>query len=36
LQAGIAVHYGNSYAFAMTLVAGIVAVGIVILATLGL
>jgi MFS transporter, SHS family, lactate transporter len=35
LQAGIAVHYGNDYAFALALVAGIVAVAIVILAALG-
>jgi len=36
LQAGIAVHYGNDYAFALALVAGIVAVAIVILAALGI
>jgi MFS transporter, SHS family, lactate transporter len=36
LQAGIAVHYGNDYAFALALVAGIVAVVIVILAALGI
>jgi SHS family lactate transporter-like MFS transporter len=35
LQAGIAVHYGNDYAFALALVAGIVAVAIIILAALG-
>ena len=35
LQAGIAIHYGNDYAFALALVAGIVAVAIVILAALG-
>ena len=35
LQAGIAVHYGNDYAFALALVAGIVAVVIVILAAVG-
>ncbi len=35
LQAGIAVHYGNDYAFALALVAGIVAVVIVILAAIG-
>jgi MFS transporter, SHS family, lactate transporter len=36
LQAGIAVHYGNDYAFALALVAGIVAVVIAILAALGI
>jgi SHS family lactate transporter-like MFS transporter len=36
LQAGIAVHYGNDYAFALALVAGIVAIAIVILAALGI
>lgn len=35
LQAGIAIHYGNDYAFALALVAGIVAVVIVILAAIG-
>jgi SHS family lactate transporter-like MFS transporter len=35
LQAGIAIHYGNDYGFALALVAGIVAVAIVILAALG-
>jgi SHS family lactate transporter-like MFS transporter len=35
LQAGIAVHYNNDYAFALALVAGIVAVVIVILAAIG-
>jgi SHS family lactate transporter-like MFS transporter len=35
LQAGIAVHYGNDYAFALSLVAGVVAVVIVILAAIG-
>ena len=35
LQAGIAIHYGNDYGFALALVAGIVAVVIVILAALG-
>jgi MFS transporter, SHS family, lactate transporter len=35
LQAGIAVHYGNDYGFALALVAGIVAVVIVILAAIG-
>jgi MFS transporter, SHS family, lactate transporter len=35
LQAGIAVHYGNDYAFALALVAGIVAVVIIILAAVG-
>lgn len=36
MQAGIAMHYGNDYAFALALVAGIVAVAIVILAALGI
>jgi hypothetical protein len=35
LQAGIAIHYGNDYAFALALVAGIVAVAIIILAAVG-
>ena len=35
LQAGIAVHYGNDYAFALASVAGIVAIVIVILAAIG-
>jgi MFS transporter, SHS family, lactate transporter len=35
LQAGIAVHYGNDYGFALALVAGIVAIVIVILAAIG-
>jgi MFS transporter, SHS family, lactate transporter len=35
LQAGIATHYGNDYAFALALVAGIVAVAIVVLTALG-
>jgi SHS family lactate transporter-like MFS transporter len=35
LQAGIAVHYGNDYAFALALVAGIVAVAIIILTAFG-
>jgi MFS transporter, SHS family, lactate transporter len=35
LQAGIAIHYGNDYAFALALVAGVVAVVIVILAAIG-
>ena len=35
LQAGIAVHYGNDYAFALALVAGIVVVVIVILTAIG-
>jgi len=35
LQAGIAIHYGNDYGFALALVAGIVAVAIAILAALG-
>jgi MFS transporter, SHS family, lactate transporter len=36
LQAGIATHYGNDYAFALALVAGIVAVVIVILTAIGI
>jgi SHS family lactate transporter-like MFS transporter len=35
LQAGLAAHYGGDYAFALALVAGIVAVTIIILAALG-
>jgi MFS transporter, SHS family, lactate transporter len=35
LQAAIAVHYGNNYGFAMALVAGIVAVVIIVLAAVG-
>src|SRR5208282_5680310 len=35
LQAGIAVHYGGNYAFALAAVAGTVAVAIVILTALG-
>jgi len=35
LQATIAVHYGNDYAFALALVAGVVAVAIIILTALG-
>ena len=35
LQAGIAAHYDNDYAFALALVAGVVAVVIVILAAIG-
>jgi MFS transporter, SHS family, lactate transporter len=35
LQAGIAAHYGNDYGFALALVAGIVAIVIVILAAIG-
>jgi MFS transporter, SHS family, lactate transporter len=35
LQADIAVHYGNDYGFALALVAGIVAIVIVILAAIG-
>jgi MFS transporter, SHS family, lactate transporter len=35
LQAGIAVHYGDDYGFALALVAGIVAIVIVILAAIG-
>jgi SHS family lactate transporter-like MFS transporter len=35
LQANIAVHYGNDYALALALVAGIVAVAIAVLAALG-
>ena len=35
LQAGIAVHYGNNYAFALAVVAGVVAVAIIVLAALG-
>jgi SHS family lactate transporter-like MFS transporter len=35
LQAAIAVHYGNDYAFALAIVAGVVAVAIVILTALG-
>jgi len=35
LQAGIAVHYGGDYAIALAMVAGIVAVVIVILTALG-
>jgi SHS family lactate transporter-like MFS transporter len=36
LQAGIAVHYGNDYAYALALVAGIVAIVIVILTAIGI
>jgi MFS transporter, SHS family, lactate transporter len=36
LQAGIAVHYNNDYAFALAVVAGTVAVAIVILAAIGI
>jgi MFS transporter, SHS family, lactate transporter len=35
LQAAIAVHYGNDYAFALAVVAGVVAIAIVILTALG-
>ena len=35
LQAGIAAHYGGDYAFALAVVAGVVAVAIVILTALG-
>lgn len=35
LQAAIAVHYGNNYAFALALVAGIVAVAIIVLTAFG-
>jgi MFS transporter, SHS family, lactate transporter len=35
LQAGIAAHYGNDYGFALALVAGIVAIVIVVLAAIG-
>ncbi len=35
LQAGIAAHYGNDYAFALALVAGVVAGAIVLLAAIG-
>jgi SHS family lactate transporter-like MFS transporter len=35
LQAGLAVHYGGDYAFALALVAGVVAVTIIILTALG-
>jgi MFS transporter, SHS family, lactate transporter len=35
LQAGIAAHYGNNYGFALAVVAGTVAVAIVVLAALG-
>jgi MFS transporter, SHS family, lactate transporter len=35
LQAGLAAHYGGDYAFALALVAGVVAVTIIILTALG-
>ncbi len=35
LQAAIAIHYGNNYAFALALVAGIVAVAIIVLTAFG-
>jgi SHS family lactate transporter-like MFS transporter len=35
LQAGIAAHYGGNYAYALAVVAGIVAIAIVILTALG-
>ena len=35
LQAAIAIHYGNNYAFALALVAGIVAIAIIVLSAFG-
>ena len=35
LQAGIAAHYANDYAFALALVAGVVAIVIVVLTAVG-
>jgi MFS transporter, SHS family, lactate transporter len=35
LQAGLAAHYGGDYAFALALVAGVVAVTVIILTALG-
>jgi SHS family lactate transporter-like MFS transporter len=36
LQAGLAQHYGGGYAFALALVAGVVAIAVALLAGLGL
>jgi SHS family lactate transporter-like MFS transporter len=36
LQAGLAHHYGGDYAFALALVAGVIAIAVALLAGLGL